>query len=187
MRDAQGFTLIELLVVIAIIGLLSSIVLASLNTARMKARDTERKAQLKEIENALELYYDAYGVYPPAKPSNSCGGYRPDWATSYCTDSNWLTTDNNFLKYLSTVPRDPLNALGNDDTPWWSANTYTYGVSADGKSYDLLTNLENQNDPERCALRLYQSVAVWPTDTGCWSSGTPGNVAARAAQIWSPK
>ena len=52
---SRGFTLIELLVVIAIIGLLASIILASLNTARQKGRDSRRVADLKEMANAMEL------------------------------------------------------------------------------------------------------------------------------------
>ena len=62
----RGFTLIELLVVIAIIGILSSVVLASLNSARRKGRDARRIADLKQIQLALELYYDANGTYPAA-------------------------------------------------------------------------------------------------------------------------
>ncbi len=60
----RGFTLIELLVVIAIIGILSSIVLASLNSARKKGRDARRVADVKQLQLALELYYDAQGQYP---------------------------------------------------------------------------------------------------------------------------
>ena len=53
----RGFTLIELLVVIAIIGILASVVLASLNSARKKGRDARRVADIKQVQLALELYF----------------------------------------------------------------------------------------------------------------------------------
>lgn len=60
----RGFTLIELLVVIAIIGILSSVVLASLNSARQKSRDARRVGDVKQLQLALEMYYDTEGDYP---------------------------------------------------------------------------------------------------------------------------
>ncbi len=58
-----GFTLIELLVVIAIIGILASIVLVSINSTRIKARDARRMSDLRNVQLALEMYYDKYGTY----------------------------------------------------------------------------------------------------------------------------
>ncbi len=96
-RRIGGFTLIELLVVIAIIGILSSVVLASLNTARLKARDTRRVSDIRSIQLALEFYYDSLGQYPtsilglvgggngqslPAEPKDPQGGaYRYAYKT----------------------------------------------------------------------------------------------------------
>ncbi len=81
----KGFTLIELLVVIAIIGILSSVVLASLNSARLKARDAKRVSDIKQLQLALEMYYDDNSNYPTA-----------------------ITVDNLVTPgYISTIPTDP--------------------------------------------------------------------------------
>ncbi|HEY4473972.1 MAG TPA: prepilin-type N-terminal cleavage/methylation domain-containing protein [Candidatus Paceibacterota bacterium] len=59
-----GFTLIELLVVIAIITILSSVVLTSLSDARRNSRDAKRIGDVKQIQLALELFYDSQSSYP---------------------------------------------------------------------------------------------------------------------------
>ncbi|MBP9771468.1 MAG: type II secretion system protein [Candidatus Pacebacteria bacterium] len=64
LRGSRAFTLIELLVVISIIGLLSSVVLAALSTARKSARDAKRISEIREMQTALELYYTDFAEYP---------------------------------------------------------------------------------------------------------------------------
>ncbi len=63
-NNQRGFTLIELLVVIAIIGVLSSIVIVSLNKSRFKALDSKRISSMREMTKALALYFLDYNVYP---------------------------------------------------------------------------------------------------------------------------
>ena len=107
-KGNRGFTLIELLVVIAIIGILATIVLVSLNTARVKARDASRLSALRSIGTALEFYYDKYGRYPEwstATWGRDCSGFRGD-----------NSPINTFLKplvdegFLSTYVDDPVAA-----------------------------------------------------------------------------
>ncbi len=88
-KSYLGFTLIELLVVVSIIGLLASVALVSFNSARVKARDAKRRADLSQIGKALEFYFDKYGTYQvsgggwrsvPSNPATACGcgwlGYK---------------------------------------------------------------------------------------------------------------
>lgn len=98
----RGFTLIELLVVIAIIGILASVALASLGSARTKATDIQRIANMLNVQKAIELYAsDHGGQYPVANA----------W-TSTCTPWGYGTSQNNAVpglvpNYISALPIDP--------------------------------------------------------------------------------
>jgi general secretion pathway protein G len=148
----RGFTLIELLVVIAIIGVLSSVVLASLNTARMKARDTSRISQLAQIRTALELYYLDNGSYPPSECGHDCNGYRYSYnATS------WNTLAGQLAPYMGQLPVDPVNT----GCAPWGANCFSYAYGNVGNSsvapqYDLTAQLEDPNSAYRCGVRNYK-------------------------------
>lgn len=104
----KGFTLIELLVVIAIIGILSSAVLASLNSARTKARISSAQAQLKEINKAIAFLIDDTGLYP-SKVSDACTNGDEIWLDIPAAGIE--STDGNFPgwsgPYLNIVPLDP--------------------------------------------------------------------------------
>ncbi len=100
-KNNTGFTLIELLVVIAIIGMLSSIVLASLNSARGKARDARRNEDLVQIRTALNLYESDNGGNLPTGHywSSTAPGGVYAW-------SNFQTL---LAPYIKNLPVDPIN------------------------------------------------------------------------------
>lgn len=99
-QGKKGFTLIELLVVIAIIGMLSSVVLASLNSARAKARDARKVADFRNIQNALHLFYDTNGRMP--NNYNPCCGVG-EGSGYYEQSMGELVT----AGFLSAVPKSP--------------------------------------------------------------------------------
>ncbi len=118
---ARGFTLIELLVVIAIIGILSAVVLASLNTARGGARDARRTSEIRQIQYALELYYTENGLYPTCL-----------FAGGSCT------TVLNGSQYMKAVPKDPGSGL-----------QYSYAATGSGTNcsgYHLGASMENKKN-----------------------------------------
>jgi prepilin-type N-terminal cleavage/methylation domain-containing protein len=98
----SGFTLIELLVVISIISLISSVILASLNTARAKARDAAILADVKTLATALELYYDDHGEYPAANnySGNCCQSYAFTQIKGDDTDPFFISELAPYLKQL---------------------------------------------------------------------------------------
>jgi len=96
-KNKKGFTLVELLVVIAIIGLLASIVLVSVNTARRKARDSKRKAELYQISVALEMYASEYGGYPSGA-----------WPNEDFKILNSLALEPKMANFMTVFPVDPL-------------------------------------------------------------------------------
>lgn len=118
-RKNLGFTLLELLVVITIISILVGLLAVNLSKVEMKARDTSRKQDLKEIQKALELYQQDQLVpqFPATADLNVLAGY-----------------------YMKEVPEPPLVAAG-------EVYYYQRGES-DYLTYQLYACLENASDPE---------------------------------------
>ena len=92
MKLNKGFTLIELLVVIAIIGILSSVVLASLTTARARGQAAAVQSQLSNMRAQAELYYSTNNnKYAQTDQASVSSANCSDAATLFAGPTNGLT------------------------------------------------------------------------------------------------
>lgn len=117
-KNDKGFTLIELLVVVSIIGILATLVVANLNAARSRARDAVRKADLRNIQTGLRLYYNDNSSFP-----------------SSLTFGSTLTGTNGTV-YMNLVPNDPISP----------SQSYLYTYDSTNDAYTLTACLENTSD-----------------------------------------
>jgi prepilin-type N-terminal cleavage/methylation domain-containing protein len=134
---SKGFTLIELLVVVAIIGILATVVLSSLSSARESARDAKRLNDVKTIQTALEMYANDNGGRYPIPMTMWAGSHTDSWA--------------NLESILgTTLPVDPLNSSDGDKAAAVDGEyVYSYfarnhGWLCRGRAYMIVFNLEGK-------------------------------------------
>lgn len=159
MLKQKAFTLIELLVVIAIIGLLASIVLVALNSARSKARDAKRKADLQSVATALELYYNDYHSYLVVDPTNGVAtgfeGQGNGWlsfgGTAYYPEAVTQGLLNG--KYLGSIPVDP-DGFTDSDYGVGRSSYMIYPCATGGYNtgFALFASLENPSSQDGAAF-----------------------------------
>ncbi len=166
MPQKSSFTLIELLVVVAIMSLISSIVLISLNTARIRSRDARRKVDLRQIRMALEMYFDANGYYPQSGCGYDCNGYRVSYGSA-----SWEAFQSDLSKFIPKLPVDPKNSSCSP----WTQGCLSYAYGNVGRytyrhQYDLTAQLEDSTDPDRCGVKNYRfffnAAGIWCTAFG---------------------
>lgn len=122
----SGFTLIELLIVIAIIALLATLIIVRVSSATVQSKDARRLADFKQIQSALDLYYNDHGYYPQV---NS--------AISTSPTGSWASLETALEDYISPrLPKDPDN----------STNVLSYRYDADSgdgyQTYGMMMSLQ---------------------------------------------
>ena len=180
----RGFTLIELLVVIAIIGLLATIAVVALQNARSKARDARRVADVKQMQTALELFFNDQQRYPSADELAA--------GSIFSTSTLGTTT------YMAVIPTPPTPA----DGVCTGASVYSYTSDLGGTSYSIAycvgANVGSITSGEHCATPAGISdgtfcFGVLPcsgtTKSGaiCSYAGDEYPVVAIGNQIWLAK
>jgi prepilin-type N-terminal cleavage/methylation domain-containing protein len=170
----RGFTLIELMVVIAIISLLSSIILAALNSARDKAKATSRNQFARQLTIALELYYTANGGYPwPSQQQyatcvgkhfnqtcNAQGG--PGWGG----DDTLYNSIKQFIGYPAAIINDPMTSAS------LNGNTTPIVVQNDAIVYD--PGVVNGSVRSQCTGNLCQAYTLTWDIPGIKQNCSPG-------------
>ncbi|MCX6793346.1 MAG: prepilin-type N-terminal cleavage/methylation domain-containing protein [Candidatus Falkowbacteria bacterium] len=167
LKYKKGFSFVELMVVISIIAVLSTMAIISLNSSRVKSRDSKRVADVKQLSSALEMYYNRNGAYP-----------------TLVTSGEALKSPDGLITYMASVPSAPTPNDGNC-SPEQNAFSYeqigtSYVVSfcLGGKAGDLIggmayatpRGISNSNDTD-CGVTIYYGGISYPTvkiGDQCW-------------------
>lgn len=168
----RGFTLIELLVVIAIIGILSSVILASLNTARGKARNARRLSDMHTIEVALALYGTNHGTYPDSNQSG-CGGWETTGSDTSGNFVSSLVADGDLPSGLKDPDSSLENTCGNYAYYRYAAGSYgcpaangsfwVLGIRVMDGGYSWGSPAYPTSPGFSCSGRNWQSEFAWVT------------------------
>lgn len=114
-QDSRGFTLVELLITISIIGILSSITYFSVGNIRQMARDSKRLADMKQLQTALEIYFNqtnGYPLPPAGSPNNTMTIGDADHGILCTTSQGFVATiqtcqNANAVVIMARVPSSP--------------------------------------------------------------------------------
>ena len=168
----RGFTLIELLVVISIIGVLSSVILAAVNSARYSANDAKRFSDLRQMEKALDTYYVDNGKYPSTGTNtwnSQCNFTNQITNESYLVNNGATAPNPAFVgTYIPSIPQDPAYVSG--------TNSNCYAYISNGTDYKLIDYLPSNSNTTNSKVASFVDPAWVATNTigFRWAVWSPG-------------
>ncbi len=124
LKKQDGFTLLELLIVVVIIGILAVLIIPNLTSGPQRARDAQRKSDLRNVKTALETYFNDANAYPSGNFAGLPAVLQPN--------------------YIKTVPFDPKG--GTASAPGYVYTPTCAGTPSVCTSYVLQATLENTKD-----------------------------------------
>jgi prepilin-type N-terminal cleavage/methylation domain-containing protein len=126
LRNNKGFSLTEIMITMSIVGSVSTFACAQMNNVLPVTRDAQRKANIHQVQIALNLYYDDYGQYPVSI------GNEPSQEGWQMIEQALTSPDNT---YMPELPQDPLNQ---------NLNVFKYW--SDGQKFKISYETEDQGD-----------------------------------------
>lgn len=144
-KTRSGFTIVELLIVIVVIAILAAISIVAYSGIQQRARDSQRTNDIATLQKALEMYHADNGGYP------TCLGatYQPGGTRSACSSGDAAFISALSPKYLTTVPKDPINSGESTYKYVFGSKkngAVTYSATADD-NYVLIASIESKGGP----------------------------------------
>lgn len=160
-KQSSGYTMIEILIVVSIIGFVVAAALYAINASRVRARDTRRLADMKQVQLALNVYYDQNGNFPSPDIGDGCGGWDAG-------NQTFQLLTNRLAGVMNNPPND-MTATDCNGYRYYRYSAGSYGCDVSKGAYYVLgvIDMENSGRPHpdspgwSCSGRNWQNEFDW--------------------------
>ena len=155
--NREGFTIIELLAVLAVIGILTTIVVGGYRQTQRRGRDAQRKSDLKQMSQSLEVYLSDHATYPPSSVDGKIMGCPAE--TTECEWGSGQFSDATGNIYFVNLPAEPS-----------STQAYFYRAFDSNRKYQIFAWLENPKDQDCFYGECETDPSYLPSGVACGSA-----------------